>query len=368
MIFPWNPSAQDRTKLLPSSIYTANTTPSCQEPIPVISGPDINVPADDQPAQEYLDEFVFNVSHETFSFQNISPLPIESMSMNELIPTLDISSDLSGCVPLVSPQPELDMSATSSGSVESLNNVEFEPPDDQNKPHWYVSCSKCNRRILNRFIASHHEACVGSSTVEDEVLVNLAPPDTSVQSPADTSVQSPPDTSVQSEGTSDEVKLSTLPTFDLDDRKDHLEKFEVVFLKKNQVKEFEDMFTKKEFKTVKDPLYRAWLQLKFAAAGTESEAIDHQLDSKVAKNIPKRKTVRKDFRPKGPPRHDPTSPEWISVLVEQQDKQKAVKKRKLPEKPGKENIEGGKQKKGSLLRVGRVSSFDMIDMIVQFII
>ena len=117
------------------------------------------MPADDQPAQEYLDEFVFNVSQETFSFQNISPLPIESMSMNELIPTLDISSDLSGCVPLVSPQPELDMSATSSGSVESLNNVEFEPPfsstfreppDDQNKPHWYVqtvSCSKCNRRI-----------------------------------------------------------------------------------------------------------------------------------------------------------------------------------------------------------------------------
>ena len=127
--------------------------------------------------------------------------------------------------------------------------------------------------------------------------------------------------------------------------KDHLEKFDAVFLKKNQVKEFEDMFTKKEFKTVKDPLYRAWLQLKFAAAGTESEAIDHLLDSKVAKNIPKRKTVRKDFRPKGPPRHDPTSPEWISVLVEQQDKQKAVKKRKLPEKPGKENIEGGKQKK-----------------------
>ena len=52
--------------------------------------------------------------------------------------------------------------------------------------------------------------------------------------------------------------------------------------------------------------------------------------------------MRKDFRP---PRNDPTSPEWISVLVEYQDKQKAVKKRKLPEKPGKENIEGEIQKK-----------------------
>ena len=37
---------------------------------------------------------------------------------------------------------------------------------------WHaVSCSKCNRRILNRFIASHHMAfvCIGSSTVGDEV-------------------------------------------------------------------------------------------------------------------------------------------------------------------------------------------------------
>ena len=87
----------------------------------------------------------------------------------------------------------------------------------------------------------------------------------------------------------EEVKLSTLPSFTLDDRNDQLEKFEVVLLKKAQVKEFEEMFHKKEFLTVKDPLYRAWLTLKFAASGTEREAIDRLLSSKVAKNVPPKK-------------------------------------------------------------------------------
>ena len=132
------------------------------------------------------------------------------------------------------------------------------------------------------------------------------------------------------------------PVFDLNHKR---EKFEVVFFKKIQVKEFEDMFLKKQFKSVKDPLYRAWLHLKFAAAGTESEAIDHLLDSKVAKNVPKRKTVRKDYRPKGPARHDPTSPEWVSVLEEQQERQKPAPKRKLQGNPGDEHGKDVQQNK-----------------------
>ena len=65
------------------------------------------------------------------------------------------------------------------------------------------------------------------------------------------------------------------------------------------------MFLKKEFTSVKDPLYRAWLLLKFAAAGTETEAIDRLLSSKIAKNVPKRKTKRKDPQPSGPDRYKP---------------------------------------------------------------
>ena len=67
-----------------------------------------------------------------------------------------------------------------------------------------------------------------------------------------------------------------------------------------------------------------------------------QTRNKIAKNVPKRKTVRKDFRPKGPPRHDPTSAEWQSVLIEQQQKnQKSAKKRK----PADSTIEEGGQAK-----------------------
>ena len=69
-----------------------------------------------------------------------------------------------------------------------------------------------------------------------------------------------------------------------------MKKIEVVLLKKAQVMEFKEMFHTKEFLTVKDPLYRAWLTLKFAASGTESEAIDRLLSSKIAINIRNRKT------------------------------------------------------------------------------
>ena len=91
------------------------------------------------------------------------------------------------------------------------------------------------------------------------------------------------------------------------------------------------MFLQKQFQNVKDPLYRAWLNLKFAAVGTETEAVDRLLESKLAKNVPKRKKQRKDFRPIGPARHDPTSTEWVSVLTEQEEKKKQASKRKNPD-------------------------------------
>ena len=103
-------------------------------------------------------------------------------------------------------------------------------------------------------------------------------------------------------------------------------------MKKAQVKEFEEMLLKKEFLSVKDPLYRAWLNLKFAASGTETEAIDRLVASKVAKNVPKRKNERKEVQPSGPSRHDPISPEWVTILTKQQAKKKniALPKRKTP--------------------------------------
>ena len=91
------------------------------------------------------------------------------------------------------------------------------------------------------------------------------------------------------------------------------------------------MFLQKKFQSVKDPLFRAWLNLKFAAVGTETEAVDRLLESKLAKYVPKRQNKGKYFRPSGPARHDPTSTEWVSVMTEQEEKKKQSSKRKHPE-------------------------------------
>ena len=118
-------------------------------------------------------------------------------------------------------------------------------------------------------------------------------------------------------------------------------------LKKAQVKEFEEMFMKKEIFSVKDPLYRAWLNLKFAASGTETEAIDRLLASKVAKNVPKRKNKRKEVQPSGPSGHDPSSPEWVTILTEQQAKKKNVAAPKRKNTSAKTNETPAKKKKSS---------------------
>ena len=89
------------------------------------------------------------------------------------------------------------------------------------------------------------------------------------------------------------------------------------------------------------------MNLKFAATGTETEAVDRLLDFKVAKNVQKRKNKRKDFCPTGPARHDPTSPEWVSVLTEQVEKKKpASKKNKEDPKQVEVEQQNNKQKKG----------------------
>ena len=224
----------------------------------------------------------------------------------------------------------------------------FEPPfpstfkevtDGSDKPFWYGQtklCSICNRRVMNSFFVSHSQRCSSRSETEKstEVINDLAVKPSEVMDD-------------ESSTTEDiHIQLSTFPVFTLDDRKDHLEKFEVVLLKKNQVKEFEELFVQKKFTCVKDPLYRAWLNLKFAAAGTEVEAIDRILASKIAKNVAKRKNKRNDSQPNGPARHDPSSAEWVSILNDQKDKKtKSAPKRKLQTETGLAEQQTKKKKK-----------------------
>ena len=113
---------------------------------------------------------------------------------------------------------------------------------------------------------------------------------------------------------SDEVKHSSIPSYTLAERKRKLTVFEVAVLDNEQQKaEFKDMFNKKLFFEVKEVLYRAWLSLKFAAAGTETEAFDDILPSKHSKSVPKRKKRRMDPVPDVPACHDPSRDEWIAI-------------------------------------------------------
>ena len=343
-IFPWDPSAPDRTKLLPSSIYRGNSIPD-NNSIPATNSilatnsiPDeSSIPTDssniDNNSSSVLDNSFPTLSQE---YSELAPLPTENIED----PMETSCSEEPNRIKSVShppPMNEIPISSSSRAVTGDLSdNIDFEPSltssfietnEGVSKPYWYAQtklCPSCSRRILSKFFSSHIEVCCGSPNAETEV-----PTIVEENSHGDTN------------SVSQDVKLSSIPIFSLEERKEQLEKFEVLLLKKNQVKEFNELFMKKQY-SVKEPLYSAWLNLKFASVGTEADAINYVLNSKIAKNVPKRKTVRKDFRPKGPPRHDPTSAEWQSVLIEQQQKnQKSAKKRK----PADSTIEEGGQAK-----------------------
>ena len=116
------------------------------------------------------------------------------------------------------------------------------------------------------------------------------------------------------------------------------------------MKNFQDLFSKKIF-NVNEPLYQAWLHLKFAALGSEHEALDKVLASKAHKNIPKQKRKRNDHLPKGAARHNPLSKEFKEALLEQEIKKetkaaplaKKMKKSQQQDVPGPSRT-GGKPK------------------------
>ena len=91
-----------------------------------------------------------------------------------------------------------------------------------------------------------------------------------------------------------------------------------------------------------EPLYQAWLHLKFAALGSEHEALDKVLASKAPKNIPKQKRKRNDHLPKGAARHNPLSKEFKEALLEQENKKetKAAPPAKKMKKSQQQDVAG----------------------------
>ena len=141
---------------------------------------------------------------------------------------------------------------------------------------------------------------------------------------------SSPDSPISSGSGQTEKSFKSLPDFSINDRKVHLNKFEVLLLTPEQVEEFSSKFTT-DIRESSEPLYQAWLQLKLSSLPTESQALDTVLGNHTAKNIPKRVTKHKANVPNGPPRYDLSSQEWIDIMQSRENKENGTpKKKKLP--------------------------------------
>ena len=316
-LFPWDPSAPDRTKLLPGSVYASSATPLAT----AVS----------------LAENTNTV--DTAHLKDTSPVA-NALPSTSAGPPVDNTIPISTNIPIASPS-TADNDYTLPPPPSMADDEDFNPPlssticegpesSQESSPYWYGKtqiCPGCDQRIMKDLFSIHSENC---GSVKGNECVEMSTDSSNLvdMSGGQLAVEENRDVSAPTE----EITLSSIPSYTLDDRTDQLEKFEVLLLTKAQVKEFNEMFIKKEFTSIKEPLYKAWLQLKFAAAGTESEAIDRLLSSKVAKNVQKRKNKRKDNQPSGPARYDPSSSEWVSILTEQKENKKtaAPKKRKGP--------------------------------------
>ena len=134
----------------------------------------------------------------------------------------------------------------------------------------------------------------------------------------------------------------------MDDRLSQLQKYEVLMLSPNQVKEFTALFEAKQF-NIPEPLYHSWLTHKLASIPTESEALNRVLSAHTATQVPKQKTNRKQNLPTAAARYDPTSPEWVAVLEDQENRKKTNPSEKPPNPTRKQNT--GLPKKKLLLEI-----------------
>ena len=208
------------------------------------------------------------------------------------------------------------------------NQVDDQPLSEVTpKPFWFGKtqiCPNCDKRVLGRLMQRHSESCkpvqISSNSQTSPLKIS-------------------------------KTVLESLPEFSLDDRITHLNKFEVLLLTPVQVKEFNDLYSKKKF-DVQEPIFHSWLSLKLASVPAEAEALDRVLKAHTMQNVPKRKQKRAQNLPTGivlyfiiqtpfiiqshiigAARYDPTSPEWVSCLEEQENKKKKVSQKTTNSKP-----------------------------------
>ena len=98
-----------------------------------------------------------------------------------------------------------------------------------------------------------------------------------------------------------------------------LHQYEAVFFTETQLKHCEKLLEEKNF-THPNPMYQAWLTLKLASLPTEKEAIQKVLDRHSPSNLPKCQKTSQRNELRGAARFNPTSQEWVEILEEREAK------------------------------------------------
>ena len=72
--------------------------------------------------------------------------------------------------------------------------------------------------------------------------------------------------------------------------------------------------------------FLSWLILKLQAVGTEEEALERILSSRIPQNVPKKKTTRKQDLPDGAPRYGPQTPEFYASMLRNSGRRREPRK------------------------------------------
>jgi hypothetical protein len=338
-IVPWDKMAPDLSKLLPSTVF--------ENPV-LVPGSNTSQPAKgDSSVLEYSTLSTSSEQNQDEPMLSNSPnLPTLFASSTSSLPASDASvsriSDNS-CVIVSTDGPtisEADITNTANNSELALNMAFIEDPsapeddydDSSSLPYWTgdtEKCGHCQRRIMKKFYSIHLSNCTPPTPVSPSTSstpLDVSSVNNSSSTPTSSSAISQ---NVQNQPGSDSFK--SIPDISLAERKNHLLKFEVLLLNPEQVEEFNLKFSTGLVGSA-EPLYQAWFQLKLSTQPTESEAVLQVLSSHTASNVPKRQRKRNVVVPDGPSRYDPSSPQWVQILEERENKNASPPKKAKPTK------------------------------------
>ena len=106
----------------------------------------------------------------------------------------------------------------------------------------------------------------------------------------------------------------TFPPETLEKKKRRLVAYEESFINDDfKLSLFEQWYRDNKY-DVDNDLYQAWLIFKRSAAGTPKEALNHVLQSRIPKKVPKSRKKRKTDQPDGINRNIPLS--YVSIVAE----------------------------------------------------